>query len=199
MMSKREEERRERLLKGMGWTIYVVSCPDGSFYTGMTKNMKRDMYEIFTPRMMSLSVVYQEDHVPFRDAYAKHRFLKACDRDAMLYILQKSLGWTIYIAVCSNGALYADITRDLDKEMAEISEKPYFLKRPELLPIKKIVYREDKLPFREAYTKFCYLRGANRRVRLKILKNKKVGDTWPFYTHGTRKMRKEPDFSQKRR
>ena len=83
----------------------------------------------------------------------------------------------------------------LDKEMAEIGEKPYFLKNPELLPIKGIVYRENKLPFREAYTKFCYLRGANRRVRLGILKNKKMGETWPFYTHGTIKMHKKPDFT----
>ena len=121
MLSKRDQERRDILLKGVGWTIFIVSCSDESFYTGITRNIKKEMIELH-----------------------------------------------------------------------QLKKGTYISKYPELLPL-KVVYKEEHLPFREAYAKYCYLRDCNRTAKLYVIKNKEICCTWPMYLRGFRNKKTETD------
>jgi predicted GIY-YIG superfamily endonuclease len=120
MLSKRDQERREILLKGVGWTIFIASCSDGSFYSGMARNLRKEMIEI-------------------------HKLKKG----------------------------------------------NYISKYPELLPL-KVVYKEEHLPFREAFAKYSYLRDCNRTAKLNVIKNKEICCTWPMYLQGFRCKKQKP-------
>ena len=71
-----------------GYTIYLLKCADGSYYSGMCKDMTKELSEINKNKRLSgyflnrsqllpVTIVFQEDHVPFKEAFAKHRTLRA--------------------------------------------------------------------------------------------------------------------------
>jgi predicted GIY-YIG superfamily endonuclease len=110
MLSKRDQERRDILLKGVGWTIFIASCSDGSFYSGMTRNIKKEIIEINDlkkgkylskyPELLPLKVVYKEEHLPFREAFAKYSYLRDCNRTAKLNIIKNKkfcYSWPLYL------------------------------------------------------------------------------------------------------
>jgi putative endonuclease len=109
-VSKKEQELKEIRLQGMGWTVYIVACADGSFFTGIARDMKREMFGIYKargkkyfvrhPELLPLKIVYQEDHVPFREAFAKLSYLRDCNRTAKLYIIKNQMfgcSWKMYL------------------------------------------------------------------------------------------------------
>lgn len=72
-----------------GYTVFLVKCVDGSYYSGMCKDLKQKLSEInhcFEPYFMAhpdlvpVTVVFHEDKIPFRMAYAKHRYLRSLTR-----------------------------------------------------------------------------------------------------------------------
>jgi len=72
-----------------GFSIYIVRCKDNSYHTGMCRDMDKKFKEInnrmdsyFTnrPHLVPVTLIYHEEHVPFREAYAKHRYLKYAAR-----------------------------------------------------------------------------------------------------------------------
>ena len=65
------------------------------------------------------------------------------------------------------------MTRDLEKWILTLSKTTsfvaYFNGHPERLPV-KIKFREDHVPFDEAFAKHRYLKSLNRRHREKIIR-----------------------------
>lgn len=72
-------------LKVEGYSVFIVKCADNSYYSGMCKNLNRRVIEINNrlisyfvsrPKLVPVIVVFHEDHIPFREAYVKHRYLR---------------------------------------------------------------------------------------------------------------------------
>jgi predicted GIY-YIG superfamily endonuclease len=82
---------------GEGWTVYILCCADGSFATGMTRNLRRTLAEIQLmkggryfknhPERLPVTVAYQEVGLPFRQAYAKHTYLTELPRRLRLRLI----------------------------------------------------------------------------------------------------------------
>lgn len=85
-------------------------------------------------------------------------------------------GYTIFIVKCANGTYYSGMCKNLDKQVVEINNRftPYFMSRPQLVPV-KVVFHEDRVPFREAYIKHRYLRTLTKRYRDRLVMTGK----WP--------------------
>lgn len=83
----------------------------------------------------------------------------------------------MFIVLCSDNTYYTGITRDLNKTLIGINvlkTELYFYKHPERTPV-TVVFKEDGVPFKEAYAKLRYLREMNRKLKDKLIKTKK----WP--------------------
>ena len=85
-------------LKIEGYTVYLVKCADGSYYSGMCVNMKKELIEINNrmwgyfksrPDRVPVTVVFREDHVPFKEAYVKHKYLRSMTRRSRELFLRK--------------------------------------------------------------------------------------------------------------
>lgn len=85
-------------------------------------------------------------------------------------------GWLVFIVECADGTFYTDMDIDIRRKLYKINnmEGIYFSKHPERLPV-KVVFKEEGLSFKEAYTKFQYLRSMNRKLKKKLIETKK----WP--------------------
>jgi predicted GIY-YIG superfamily endonuclease len=68
-----------------GYSVFLVECSNGGYYSGMCEDLRKKVKEINTckesyfsihPELVPVKVVFQEDHLPFREAYAKHRYLR---------------------------------------------------------------------------------------------------------------------------
>jgi len=68
-----------------GWTVFIVQCVGGGYYSGFCEDIKKRLKEINAcnvpyfkrySHLVPVKVVFQEDHLPFRDAYAKHLCLR---------------------------------------------------------------------------------------------------------------------------
>jgi putative endonuclease len=95
------------------------------------------------------------------------------------------IGWILYIVECADKTLFTGMTRDLTKALVEINvlkKRRYFNGHPERIPV-KVVFQENNVPFREAYSKFSYLRKMNRYLKNKLIRTKKwpVGGPWKEY------------------
>lgn len=86
-------------------------------------------------------------------------------------------GWTIYILECVDGSLYSDMSRNLklDLKAIEAGDFWYFRKNKGLLPV-KVVFKETRVPFKEAWAKHTYLRMMTKVQRQRLIKTKK----WPI-------------------
>lgn len=120
-ISKKERELKEILLKGMGWTVYIATCSDESLFSGMTRDLKKEMFDIYKARgrphfaswrkFLPLKIMYQEDHVPFREAFAKLSYLKECNRTTKLYVIRNK-------KICENWRMYLRGFRDKNSKTA---------------------------------------------------------------------------------
>ena len=68
-----------------GWTIYILECANGSYYSDMSRNLKLDLEAIENggfwyfrknKGLTPVKVVYKEPRVPFKEAWAKHTYLR---------------------------------------------------------------------------------------------------------------------------
>jgi predicted GIY-YIG superfamily endonuclease len=73
------------LLQIEGYNVFIVECANGSYYSDMCKNLDKKIAEMnnqFTtyfigkPHLVPVKVVFCEKHIPFREAYVKHRYLR---------------------------------------------------------------------------------------------------------------------------
>lgn len=86
-------------------------------------------------------------------------------------------GYTVFLVECSDKSYFSGMCENLDQKLRDIHalREPYFARYRDLIPV-KVVFREDHIPFREAYAKHTYLRYMTRRYRDKLVKTQ----TWPL-------------------
>lgn len=80
----------ERKRGYIGWTLYIVECADKSYHTGITRDIRAALAEINIlrkglffnkhPERIPVKVVFQENEVPFKEAYAKFKYLRKMNR-----------------------------------------------------------------------------------------------------------------------
>lgn len=80
-----------------GYTVFIVQCADGSYYSGLCDNMQKRLKEINScdvsyfmskPELVPVQVVFREDQLPFRVAYEKHRCLRKMTRRDRIKLIQ---------------------------------------------------------------------------------------------------------------
>ena len=102
----------EHRLRGIGWSVFLVKCADGSYYGGMTRNMKKELVLMNTPahgsspwyfksfpKKAPVDLVFEERHVPFREAFAKKSYLMEMNRtqrDALIRTKSWPAGWLLF-------------------------------------------------------------------------------------------------------
>lgn len=79
-----------KILRIIGWTLYIVKCADGSYYTGMSHNIEKALFEIEVLKKsiyfhkhserLPVEVVFKEENIPFKEAYAKYKYLRKMNR-----------------------------------------------------------------------------------------------------------------------
>jgi len=93
----------------------------------------------------------------------------------------KKFGWYLFIFECADGTYYSGFCQDVDRKEREINSGVgiYFSKHPERLPV-KLVFEDQCLVFQEAYAKSRYLKEMNRKLKKKLILDKKwpVGGAW---------------------
>lgn len=72
------------------WTLYILECADGHYFTGMTrntlkngiKNLKLPSNCFFSghPERFPAKLAFVENDVPFREAYAKFKYMRGMNR-----------------------------------------------------------------------------------------------------------------------
>ena len=71
-----------------GWTVYILRCADGTYYSGVTTNITRRMQEHnsatlgakYTRSRQPVSVVYQESCASRSDAQVREAAIKSLTR-----------------------------------------------------------------------------------------------------------------------
>jgi putative endonuclease len=82
----------------MVWYTYIVRCKDGSFYTGITTDLKRRISEHNSDnklgakslrRRRPVSLVYFEEHASQAEAAKRERSIKSWTREYKLKLIEK--------------------------------------------------------------------------------------------------------------
>jgi predicted GIY-YIG superfamily endonuclease len=69
-----------------GYSVYLVSCSGGGYYSGMCVDLKKKIKEINSrfepyfkvhPEKVPVTIAFHEDHIPFKEAFVKHRYLRS--------------------------------------------------------------------------------------------------------------------------
>ena len=92
--------------------------------------------------------------------------------------------YTFFIIECADGTYFSQMTGNFDKAIRRINARKgyYFSTHPERFPF-RVVFREDGLPFREAWAKQSYIRTMRSPYRRKIVQEQKwvIGGAWRDY------------------
>ena len=73
----------------VGWTVFFVECADGTYFSGLCRNLRKKLWEIDNrqglyfskhPERLPVKVVFKEVQLPFREAYAKYKYMKEMNR-----------------------------------------------------------------------------------------------------------------------
>lgn len=96
--------KKNRELKNVGWTIFFLNCEDNTLYAGMTRNLEKELLEIrmlrsgeyFSkhPERLPGTVVFKEVNLIFKEAHAKHKFMKKMNK-TMKNKLIKTKKWPL--------------------------------------------------------------------------------------------------------
>jgi putative endonuclease len=72
------------------WTIYILECADGTYSVGFCRDLRVRLKEIAAgegsqyflnrPDRLPVKLLYEEPGLPFREAYAKFRYLRTMPR-----------------------------------------------------------------------------------------------------------------------
>ena len=77
-------------MKIKGYTVFLVKCADGSYFSGICRDMDRKLKEINEkrkgyyfhshPERLPVQVVFKEGGIIFKEAYTKHIYLRSLTR-----------------------------------------------------------------------------------------------------------------------
>jgi len=91
-------------LKVVGYSVFLVKCADGSYYSGMCSDLNKKVKEInyrlepyfmSRPTLVPVTLAFHEDHIPFKEAFVKHKYLRALtkkQRDRIIRLKKWPLG-----------------------------------------------------------------------------------------------------------
>lgn len=89
----------------------------------------------------------------------------------MSYRPRRQYGYVVYLLLCSDNSTFCGMSKDFKRDIAQIRigvlHSRFLRKR---MPV-RVVFKEERLPFKEARAKYKYLRYMNRRCRDKLIKN----------------------------
>jgi predicted GIY-YIG superfamily endonuclease len=80
-----------------GYTVFIVECADESYYSGMCLNLEKEIKSINRrliphfkghPKKVPVKVVFHEDHIPFKEAFVKHIYLRSLTRRHRIKLIQ---------------------------------------------------------------------------------------------------------------
>src|SRR6187397_1066888 len=81
---------------GQQWYVYIVQCVDGSFYTGITKDVKRRCQQHnagtaskYTRSRRPIKLIYQEVHPSQSSALKREAAIKAMTRSEKLTMIKQ--------------------------------------------------------------------------------------------------------------
>jgi len=86
--------------KIVGWTVFIVECADGTLFCEMCRNVRKKLSEInmgcgiyFSkhPERLPIKIVFEEKRMVFREAYAKHRYMKQMNRKLKLKLIGEKI------------------------------------------------------------------------------------------------------------
>ena len=92
--------------------------------------------------------------------------------------MEKLLGWTVYIVGTADGFKATGMCHSFKRRLGEINVGkggPFFGRRKYRRPI-KILFKEDGLPFLEAYAKLKYMREMSTKLRNNLI----IHHHWPM-------------------
>jgi len=76
------------------WFLYIIKCEDGSFYTGITNNLKRRFFEHshkkggkYTSNHKPLEIIYQESYSTRSEVLKREAQIKGWSRQKKINIL----------------------------------------------------------------------------------------------------------------
>ncbi len=79
-----------RDLTNVGWTVFFLECADKTLYAGMTRNLDKELIQIGVlrdkeyfskfPERLPVELVFKEVNLPFKEAYAKSKFMKKMNK-----------------------------------------------------------------------------------------------------------------------
>ena len=76
------------------WFLYIIKCEDGSFYTGITTNLKRRFFEHsrkkggkYTSSHKPLAIIHQEIYFTRSEALKRESQIKGWSRQQKIDIL----------------------------------------------------------------------------------------------------------------
>ena len=73
------------MAKIIGYTVFLIEGADGSYYSGWCRNLDQKLKDIEDgkiyyfaqhPEKFPIKIVFREDHIFFKEAFAKARYLK---------------------------------------------------------------------------------------------------------------------------
>lgn len=82
-MNKKEEKKPLKF----GWILYILEDVNGMYHTGMTRSVRRTLLNInvlkygqINKDKLPVKVIFEERNVPFKEAYAKFKYLRKMNR-----------------------------------------------------------------------------------------------------------------------
>lgn len=98
-------KRKIKIERPLGWTVYIVKCADGTYYSGLCRNLKKALTnEIYRrqgewfinhPERLPVTVMFADTGLIFREAYAKFQYLRKHFDKPMKERLIRSKIWPI--------------------------------------------------------------------------------------------------------
>lgn len=76
--------------------VYILKCSDGTFYTGVTTNLERRLYQHnhtngtkhYTSSRKPVQYIYTEEHSSHAMAYKRERQIKSLNHEQKLEIIE---------------------------------------------------------------------------------------------------------------
>lgn len=84
--------KRSNQVDAIGWSVFLARCSDGTFYSDMCRTSEMANYinrlnkvgNIYYfsryPEKLPIEVVYEDPGLPFREAFAKQRYIRVMRR-----------------------------------------------------------------------------------------------------------------------
>lgn len=87
----------KKIRKPIGWTFFFVECADGKFFAGFGRNLEHSLKKISDgfgyyfsthPERLPVKLIFKEEQLSFREAYAKFLYAKKFNRPKKIKLME---------------------------------------------------------------------------------------------------------------